>query len=198
MDQSANQERIDYVNGTLQRGQNADGSAGAGGAITNAEVRGRRVYIRRLIDTRTTDEREYSFILQRGGTNRIPVRDYIYQNQAGSIANTNVCAIQNPRAVKIPGLANTVEVTARQQRPRQESNTAGDTNAIAVQGWRTYYRPGDTVRADNKHWICVEEHYDWDRQPDRLFRENNVHTETSGRANHNPEDFTTNTAPACL
>lgn len=201
-DASTNQDRIE-TEAALARGNDADGTAD-GTAIANADLQGRNVYIRRLIDTRTPEERTYSFICQRDAANRVPVRDYVIQEDGNEATGVNLTCVQDPKTGTL-GATNIVEFKARQLNPRQDANLGASTNDVEVQGWRTYYRAGDPVRngVNGKHFICVQDHYDVNRTPDftaasGLFVENNIHTETGTNANHNPEDFFKNTSPIIL
>ena len=173
--------------------------AGAGGgAAPGADaLQSRRVYVRRLIDTRTTDERTYALILNRPANARTPVRDYIIQNQAGSIGVPNLCAVQAPRRNNEVAGIDGVQIMLRQQCPQQ----SGNPSLTDVQQFRNYYRLGDTIRTQNKHWQATVEHYQTGNAPDLTnFAQQNVHTETGTNAtdadnNHNPEDYFKNATP---
>ena len=169
--------------------------AGGGAAPDANDLQDRRVYVRRLIDTRTTDERTYALILDRPANARTPLRDYIIQDQAGSIGAPELCAVQAPRRNNEVAGINGVQIMLRQQCPQQADNP----NLDDVQQLRNYYRLGDTIRAQDKHWQATVEHYQTGNAPDLdNFAQQNVHTETANANTHNPEDYFKNATPIII
>lgn len=112
---------------------------------------GKRVYIRRLLDVRTPQERRYSLVLTNPNTvSRNPLADYIVQTQiGGSGISSNFPTSQamgimastalNPTSY---GTTNATEITISRRNTPDPWVTGG------------YYRPGDTVTRENKHWLC--------------------------------------------
>ena len=193
-DASANQNVIE-IEGTWVRGD-----AGAAAPANDDELRGRTVYVRRLVDTRSVEERTYSFICADAANLRVPVRDYVIGSEGGNSAVPDHCCVQDPGKGPDIGGQDTVEFKARQVMPPQSSLT-GAIDSIQINGWRRYNRPGDAARngAGGKHFISIDEDFDRDGTPDftddDVWIENNVHTETTNDNDHNAEDFFKNTAP---
>ena len=187
-DESGNRAQITVAN-DFQTGS----LAGAGGGANPAAdgLQGRRVYVRRMIDTRSTDERTYALILDRPANARTPIRDYILQDQTASIAIPDLLAVQAPRRnTEVQGIDG-VQIMLRQQCPAQTANP----NLATAQGLRNYYRLGDTIRAQNKHWQATVAHYQTGNAPNFAnFAQQNVHTQTDGN-DHNPEDYFKNATP---
>ena len=146
---------------------------------------GKRVYIRRLVDTRTPAQRRYT--LKLNNTNQLarsPVRDYVLQVKNGvapiisEIPTSQVLIVNNAANIRPDGVAVAAEITLRR------GNASVD--------WQsgTRYIAGETVKRNNKHYTCIE------TNSDAVFdsfkwQESYVHMASS----FNPEDFYKNEAP---
>jgi hypothetical protein len=146
---------------------------------------GKRVYIRRLVDTRTPAQRRYT--LKLNNTNQLarsPVRDYVLQVKNGvapiisEIPTSQVLIVNNTANIRPDGVAVAAEITLRR------GNASVD--------WQsgTRYIAGETVKRNNKHYTCIE------TNSDAVFdsfkwQESYVHMLSS----FNPEDFYKNEAP---
>lgn len=147
---------------------------------------GKRIYIRRLVDTRTPSERQISLILQNTSTiNRIPERNFVLQTTTGasissSIANSsaNTLTISNAGTSTLSGVSGTIaEVTLR-----RASATRTYTN-------NTYYRAGNVVRFNGKHYIAKSAHTTNASTPSASFwEETYVHMPSA----YDPEDALVN------
>ena len=134
----------------LNAGTTQNGDAPAG---TNElpDIAGRRVYVRRLRDTRSVDERTYALIANTSSQNsRTPLRDYVLQTSVGV---NNVTGI-------IPTDA-TVSVLASAPRPAPVGSVRSTifeltrVNATGAYSKTEYYRPGDRILRDSKHFQCT-------------------------------------------
>jgi hypothetical protein len=146
---------------------------------------GKRVYIRRLVDTRTPAQRRYT--LKLNNTNQLarsPVRDYVLQVKNGvapiisEISTSQVLIVNNAANIRPDGVAVAAEITLRR------GNASVD--------WQsgTRYIAGETVKRNNKHYTCIE------TNSDAVFdsfkwQESYAHMASS----FNPEDFYKNEAP---
>ncbi len=146
---------------------------------------GKRVYIRRLVDTRTPAQRRYT--LKLNNTNQLarsPVRDYVLQVKNGvapiisEIPTSQVLIVNNAANIRPDGVAVAAEITLRR------GNASVD--------WQsgTRYIAGETVKRNNKHYTCIE------TNSDAVFdsfkwQESYAHMASS----FNPEDFYKNEAP---
>lgn len=109
-------------------------------------IESKRVYIRRLLDVRSVDERRYSIILQGqpNSNQRVPVKEYIVQPETGS---------WNERVLAVNASETTTDVS---DGVNVEFKTADRPEAETNFDSAKYYRPGDTIRRDNKHWTAGE------------------------------------------
>jgi hypothetical protein len=155
--------------------------AGASNAI------GKRVYIRRLVDIRSPDQRRFTLKLNTtDAAVRIPVRDYVLQLTTGSAAVNNAfptsATILVGSAGQIPvegqGVSLTCELLLRRGN-RSVNWTSG-----------AYYKKGETVKRDEKHFTCIKDNSDTTFNADN-WQESFVHM-ASG---YNPEDFSKLDAP---
>lgn len=152
---------------------------------------GSRVYVRRLIDTRTPAERRLSLRLSNTTKARIPPAHYVLQTDpnSGSIArplsSTELILATSTGVGSSPGagVSTTAEVTLRR----------GGTPITYANG--TFYRAGTVVLHANKHWVNSRDLITAQATPDPLlWQETYVHME-SGFA---PEDNLRNEAPILL
>jgi len=145
---------------------------------------GKRVYVRRLVDIRTPEQRRYTLKLSNTGTARLPVRDYVLQTDTSGasidaeLAANEVLLINSTGNTSIPGVAYAAEVTLRR------GNTSVPWSA------NSYYKKGETVKQANKHYTCIKDNDDAVFDSDK-WQESFVHMESS----FNPEDFYKNEAP---
>jgi hypothetical protein len=166
--------------------QNSDGETppivdGASSAI------GKRVYIRRLVDTRTPDERRYTLKLNTTAqATRLPTRDYVLQTTIGgaginnAISASNVLLVAN--SVKQPasgaGVTSCAEISLRRG------------NASVNWASAASYKVGDVVKRNGKHFSCIQENSDASFDVSK-WDETYVHMASE----YNPEDFYKNDIP---
>lgn len=162
----------------------APGATNAG--VSNAI--GKRVYIRRFVDTRTPEQRRYTLKLANTNVSaRLPVRDYVLQTDTTDVvinsefASNQVLLVQNTGATTIPGAALGAEIVLRR------GNTAQSWTANAT------YKKGDTVTRNNKHFTCIEENQDAAFDANK-WSESYVHMAST----YNPEDFYKNESPILI
>ena len=149
---------------------------------------GKRVYIRRLVDTRTPEQRQFYLLLNNtDSAARTPVRDYVLQTVEGgtgiasSIPTTSAILVQTSKRTKPDGVARACEVVLRR----------GNASVTWTSG--SLYRVGDTVKKDNKHYTCLVQNSDTNFDTEK-WDESFVHTSSS----FNPEDFWKNTTPILI
>jgi hypothetical protein len=192
---SANADRV-VVTAAFQ---NEDGNA-PGQAITNSQgfdtgqtwpaLAGARLYIRRLQDVRTVDERRYSLRCNTtAARSRTPVRDYVLQTTPGT--GGIVSGIPDNQMLVVAAASN----VAPQGSGVQRSASVELRRANAVNTWTSgnLYRPGDTVRYLSKSWSCKTQNSDTTWDPNK-WEQAYVHMEEAYR----PEDFWKNTQPAIV
>ncbi len=158
-----------------------------GGDGTSLAI-GARVYIRRLVDTRTPSERRLSLKLSNTTNVRIPAAHYVLQTDttAGSISrsltSSELLLITSTGAGDAPGVgvSKTAEVTLR-----RGGTTVNYANA-------TFYRAGTVVLSGNKHFVNSRDLTTASATPDpTLWQETYVHMESAFA----PEDNLRNEAP---
>ena len=146
---------------------------------------GKRVYVRRLVDTRTPEQRRYT--LKLSSTNqlaRTPIRDYVLQTKVGvapivsELASTQVLIVNNTANIRPDGVTYAAELTLRR----------GNTSVAWTAG--TAYVRGETVKRNNKHYTCIENNTDSTFDAFK-WEESFVHMDST----FNPEDFYKNEAP---
>lgn len=169
--------------------RNEDGDS-PNGTNELPDIAGKRVYIRRLRDTRSIDERRYSLLLNNtNATTRTPLRDYTLQTDVTSgaidseIPNTEILVVARSTAKTATGAG--VEKSAEVELRRHNGN-----NAWAPS---TFYRRGDVAQYRSKHWICIKENSDASFDTNK-WSETFVHMEDGYR----PEDFWKNTQPIII
>ena len=153
-------------------------------------IEGKRVYVRRLVDIRTVEERRYSILLKSenpGSVLRLPLRDYVIadpgvpggygQNVQAVAASENV--LNNPDA--------DVKVELRySNKPNKDRDY--DEN--------TFYRKGDVVLRSRKHFTAIRDTTGPFKVED--FAESYVHMPTGepgGLPSFIPEGSFTNAQP---
>ena len=146
---------------------------------------GKRVYVRRLVDTRTPEQRRYT--LKLSSTNqlaRTPIRDYVLQTKVGiapivsELASTQVLIVNNTANIRPDGVTYAAELTLRR----------GNTSVAWTAG--TAYVRGEIVKRNNKHYTCIENNTDSTFDAFK-WEESFVHMDST----FNPEDFYKNEAP---
>ena len=127
---------------------------------------GSQVYIRRFIDIRDKRQRSWWITLQGcDGSLRVPYRDYILRDVNDRWAKDNLPAVARTKR-DLTNDCGKVEVILR------DANS-GLARSGHLEG--VYYRRGDSVRRQGKHWVAVEDHMGkWD--PDK-WNEGYVHME---------------------
>jgi len=167
-------------------------NAVTGDAALFSELKGKRVYIRRLVDTRTPGERRLSILLNNTASARLPERNFVLQtdpNRAGggiqrelapggrevlTVSGTGVGSKPGP------GVAKTAEVTLR----RAAATVTYENN--------TYYRSGTIVRYAGKHYQALGDQTTTSAAPDPAsWGETFVHMPSD----YNPEDLQRNESP---
>ena len=135
-------------------------------------IAGMRVYVRRLRDTRTVDQRRYSLICNNtAADSRNIVRDYGLQTDTSSSSIDSEIGENEPiiaATVSVKkaegGVQRTNEVELRRAAASKRWDKNGAYNGTDDSGSggyheaNNYYRPGDVVRYANKHWKCTVEH----------------------------------------
>jgi hypothetical protein len=147
---------------------------------------GSRVFIRRLIDSRTQAQRRYSINITNTGNNvRSPLRDYVVQTTLGGsivglLPDSDMVIVNKSGPVPI----GTNPISKKSQVVLQRAN--------AVKTWTSgeYYRTGETVRHLNKHYTCIIENFDATFDLEK-WNESYVHMPSD----YNAYDFFLNTAP---
>lgn len=166
--------------------QNEDSEAPAVVNSVSSAV-GKRAYIRRLVDTRSPDERRFTIKLNNTAQgSRLPVRDYVLQTDtdgasiSSSIGSSNLILVAN--AAKLPttgqGVYTCSEVVLRRGNP----SVTWTSNAS--------YKKGDTVKRNGKHYTCLKDNADTNFDASK-WDESYVHMPSD----YNPEDFYKNEAP---
>jgi hypothetical protein len=153
---------------------------------------GRRVYLRRVVDTRTVAERRCSLILFNTATASLPQRNVVLQTDparsGGAIGRVlagggeEVLLVTNVGVGPVPGagVVKTSEVSLRR-------GAASNTYASG-----TYYRQGTVVKHAGKHWQAKATFISSGSSPDlRLWGEAFVHMPSD----FNPEDSVNQEAP---
>lgn len=180
---SATPAAIGITAAPLQSGSNA----AAGSAVI-----GQRVYVRRLVDTRTVAERRVSLILNNTASARLPQRNAVLQTDparsGGAIGRVlagggeEVLMVTNAGVGPTPGagVLKTAEVTLRR-------GAASKTYAVD-----TFYRQGTIVKHAGKHWQARSEFTSAGSTPDPNFwGETFVHMPSD----FNPEDSVSQETP---
>jgi len=149
---------------------------------------GSRVYVRRLVDTRTPDERRLSIRCNNTTLVRIPAAHYVLQTDTTSntisraLSSSELLMVTTAGAGGDPGagVVKTSEITIR--RGGTAVNYANS----------TFYRAGTVVLSGNKHWVNSVDLTTASATPDpKLWQETLVHMESSFA----PEDNYKNESP---
>jgi len=154
-------------------------------------LEGKSVYIRRLVDNRTVDQRRYSVTVTNTDSNtRTPLRDYILQTSTGTgggivseISLSNAIRVNKSGNIPIGDDPVVRKVSLVLERINPENTWAAG----------SYYRSGDTVKKDGKHYTCVVTNKDQTFEVSR-WSESFVHMES----NFNAYDYFQNVAPSVI
>ena len=197
---------------TQQKFTNVDGNGPVmnGSDPTRPPLAGLRVYVRRLRDTRSLEQRSVTLRVSNTATDsRNVIRDYGLQVDTGNAAiDSEIDPGETIVVARPPGVGNTLGGTARENRielrratPPDRWDKKGlhpfDETAANSGSWyrkaNPYFRQGDTVRFNNKHFLCKKDHYatKWDSE---LWEDNYVHMESDFGA----EDYFDNAKPIIL
>ena len=148
-------------------------------------IANRRVYVRRLRDTRSVEERSTSLLVNNSGNARTPLRDYVIQT------TTSSASINAPIPVD-------ETTTVMGSAPRPNGGNPGASiqllRANSTETWSAtaYYRPGDRVRYNGKHWQAMATGtLTAPTANNEAWQEMFVHTATS----YQPEDYFKNKHP---
>jgi len=178
--------------------ENGNGEA-PGDPIVNAQgfntgtfppLAGARIYVRRLVDTRSVDERRYSLRCNNTiSRSRTPVRDYVLQTTpgdggiTGTISDSQLLVVASAASIAPEG-AGVIRSASVELRRANAANT-----------WATgqIYRIGDVVRRDLKAYSCKQANQDTTFDPNK-WEEIFVHMESTFK----PEDFWKNTQPIII
>lgn len=187
--ESSSPTQIDITGQLLESGTNTPVGNNPQGA--NLAI-GRRVYIRRVVDTRSPSERRISLLLNNTASARLPQRNTVLQTDparsGGAISRTltgggeEVLLVTAVGVGPTPGagVAKTAELTIRR----------GAADKVYTAG--AYYPIGTVVRHAGKHWQAKESMTSVGAAPDPLkWGECYVHMPST----FNPEDNSTNEAP---
>ena len=116
---------------------------------------GKRVYIRRLVDTRTPEQRRYSLKLSNtNATVRLPVRDYVLQTNTSDalidseLPEDRALLVQSSGSATVTGVSTAAEIVLRRG------------NASVQWATGTSYKKGETVKYNNKHFTCSKDNSD--------------------------------------
>jgi hypothetical protein len=163
---------------------------------------GKKIYVRRLRDVRTLDERSYSLTCNNtAATSRNIIRDYGIQVDVGSSVIDSEFAASEP---VIAGTVTTLPVSGagvtrvnQVEVRRAAASAAWDNSGEYRTGYHlanNYYRTGDIVRYQNKHYKCIVEHIAESVFDSTKFDEAFVHMEDNFAA----EDFFKNSKPVII
>lgn len=164
-------------------------------------IAGKKVYVRRLQDVRTLDERTYSLTCSNtSADSRNIIRDYgIQTDTLGSSIDTEIAAAE-PIVVgsvsTLPATTGVFRVNKVEVR-RAAASTDWDNTGQYRSGYHlanNYYRTGDVVRYQNKHYKCVVEHIAEATFNTNYWDEVFVHMDETYAA----EDFFKNSKPVLI
>ena len=164
-------------------------------------IAGKRIYVRRLRDVRSPRGRRYSLICNNTSTDsRNIVRDYGLQTDVSAANISREISAEEPIiAIGIgtikPGAG--VQRTNEFELRRAAASTNWDSRGEYVQSYHSnynYYRSGDVVRYENKHWKCLVDHIAPPVLNKEKFDQCLVHTEEDFPS----EDYFQNSSPIII
>jgi len=153
---------------------------------------GRRVYVRRLVDTRKPSERRVSLQLSNTSSTRLPERNFVIQTDparaGGAIdsefaaGGSEVLVVGTSGVGNTTGVSSAAEITLRRSAADVTYRSGGD----------TYYRAGTIVKHNNKHYQAISDHIATTANPDSdYWGETFVHMPSA----YNAEDERKNQEP---
>ena len=153
------------------------------------DIAGRRVYVRRLRDTRSVDERSFGLLINNtGSAARTPLRDYVTQVTTANAGISGPIPVDETTAI----LASA---------PRSAGGNAGATiqlirsNSTEAYSASTFYRPGDRALHLGKHWQAMQTGtLAAPAAGSEIWQEMFIHTNT----NYQPEDYFKNKQPLII
>lgn len=156
---------------------------------TRQAASGKRVYLRRVVDTRSPSERQTSILLENTTAARVPERNFVFQTDPNNqfvvsalpTTGENVLVVSNSGAGESAGsgVNITSEITIRRGSPSR------------IYTLNTFYRKGTVVRYSNKNYISGRDATAVSSIPDpNVWSETFVHMETG----YSPEDPVINEA----
>jgi hypothetical protein len=162
---------------------------------------GKTMYVRRLQDVRTLDERTYSLTCSNtSADSRNIIRDYGLQTDTlGSTIDTEIAASEPIIAGSVTTLPSTTGVfrVNKIEVRRAAASADWDNKGEYRSGYHltnNYYRPGDVVRYQNKHYKCIVEHIAETTFNSNYWDEAFVHMDETYPA----EDFFKNSKPVLI
>ena len=164
-------------------------------------IAGKKIYVRRLQDVRTLDERTYSLTCSNtSADSRNIIRDYGLQpDTLGSSIDTEIAAAEPIIAgavTTLPAGTGVFRVNKIEVR-RAAASTDWDDKGQYRSGYHlanNYYRTGDVVRYQNKHYKCIVEHIAEATFNSNYWDEVFVHMDETYAA----EDFFKNSKPVLI
>jgi hypothetical protein len=120
--------------------------------ITNTELAGNRVFLRRIVDTRSAEEREYALIISNSNltSSRRPVGNFVFRvDGAGSVAN-QLDPTNGANEVFIISDVETTTVSAPIASTNYYKVTLRPGDSASSFTANTYYRPADPVVQNNR------------------------------------------------
>lgn len=164
-------------------------------------IAGKTIYVRRLQDVRTLDERTYSLTCSNtSADSRNIIRDYgIQTDTLGSSIDTEIGAAEPIIAGSVTTLPATTGVfrVNKVEVRRAAASTDWDNKGQYRSGYHltnNYYRTGDVVRYQNKHYKCIVEHIAEATFNSNYWDEVFVHMDETYAA----EDFFKNSKPVLI
>lgn len=164
-------------------------------AGTNPSPIGKRVYIRRIVDTRSSSERRLSLILSNTASARLPQRNFVLQTDparsGGAISRVLAGGGEEVLLVTAvgvgptpgPGVSKTSEITIRRGAPSKNYQAGA------------YYPAGTIVKYNNKHLQAKTKIISAESSPNpNLWGETYVHMPSD----FNPEDYFANESPSLI
>ena len=164
-------------------------------------IAGKRIYVRRLRDVRSPDQRRYSLICNNTSSDsRNIIRDYGLQTDISSSSIDFEIEAREPIIVanvgtRVPdvGVQRTNDIELRRAAASDNWDDRGEYYSD-YHRIENYYRAGDTVRYRNKHWKCIEEHIATPNFDTSKWDESFVHMESDFAA----EDYFKNAQPVII
>ena len=170
-------------------GGNSPGDPIGTTGLTYPSLANRRVYIRRLVDTRSAEERRYALLVNPTANARVPQRDYILRDESSGVGTSVDVAVLRAGTTSLSNDSTTkrTEVELKQINPATTIRPSGEV-----------YRPGDALSDNGKHYICNKQVVSTGTASVSFladnFEENYVHMQEA----YNPEDFFKNTQPVLV